>query len=101
MRPGARKTGSACNEDGRYLFNIVVWDQAGGLIFVVRAGLLLGSPPAIVVVLLEDIQQVASRDGELGILFGSVVVDGPVYPQEAHFAFVAPLNTARRSKCGY
>lgn len=83
---------SACNEDGLYLFNVIVWDQAGGLIFVVGAGLLLGLPPAIVVVLLEDVQQVARGDGELGILLGRVVVDGPVDPQEAHFAFVGSVK---------
>lgn len=60
---GTRGLGGTGERESVYLFNVVIRNQARRLILVIGAGLLLGLPPAVIVILLEDVQQVALLDG--------------------------------------
>lgn len=67
-----------------HLFNIVVRHEACRLVLIVSAGLLLCFPPAIVAILVEDVEQIAVVDCELALGLRRVVIDGPVHPQKPH-----------------
>jgi hypothetical protein len=61
-----------------YLFNVVVGDQALGLVLILHQALLLRLPPVVVGRLLQHHQYVALLQGDLIVALGGVVVDGPV-----------------------
>lgn len=61
--PGHGDSGARGEREWVYLFNVVIRNQARRLILVIGAGFLLGLPPAVIVILLEDVQQVALLDG--------------------------------------
>jgi hypothetical protein len=75
---GHRVPGTDTTRCAAYLFNVVVWNQALGLVLVLHAALLLRLPPVVVGRLLQHHQHVALAQGDLIVALGGVVVDGPV-----------------------
>lgn len=67
-----------------YLFDIISRHKAGWLFFIFSSGLLLCFPPAVVFILIENIEKVPIIDGELALGLRHVVVESPVDSKKPH-----------------
>lgn len=67
-----------------HLFDVVVGDQAHGLVFVFDARLLLCFPPVVFVALLENVEQISFVDLKLAFGLRSVVVHSLVDAEKRH-----------------
>jgi hypothetical protein len=70
-----------------YLFNVVVWDEALGLVrlaILVLEPLLLRLPPVVVGRLLQHHEHITLIEGELVVALRRVVIDGAVDAEEHH-----------------
>lgn len=57
-----------------YLLDVVVRDEADGLVAIAGAGLLLRLPPSIVRLVFEDVEEVAIGNGKLALGLRLIVV---------------------------
>lgn len=67
-----------------YLLNVVVGDEALGLLLLFVVALLLGLPPVVVSRLLQDHQHVALLQRNLVVALGHIVVECAVDAEEHH-----------------
>jgi hypothetical protein len=70
-----------------YLLNVIIGHEAYWFVVIVGTGFLLGLPPAVIVVVVEDVEQVAFIDGQFALRLRRVVVDGPVHAPKPHVAY--------------
>lgn len=69
---------------GTHGFDVIFGNETLGFILLVGSSLSLGLPPAVVVVLVKEVQQISLSDGQLALGRGRIVVNRPVYAQESH-----------------
>lgn len=71
-----------------HLLDVIIGYQAYGLILIFSDSLLLGLPPPVVVILFDDIKQVAFAQGQFTSCLGCIVIKGSIDAEESHIAVV-------------
>lgn len=69
---------------GFCILDVVVWNEALGLVIIVTKGLFLCLPPIILCAFFQDVQKLSLLNVELAGALGLVCVEGGAYCDEAH-----------------
>lgn len=77
-----------------YSLDIVVRYESCGLILIVGASFPFGFPPAIVVVLFNNVKQISLSNGKLTLRLWLVVVERPIHPEKPHGDVGCPRTQA-------
>lgn len=75
-----------------YLLNVVIRNQADGLVVIVGRGLFLGLPPVIIAALFQNVENIPLGNLQLPIGLRGVVVDGLVDAEEPHGSCWSPAG---------
>jgi hypothetical protein len=83
-----------------HILDVVVGDQALGLILFAVVGLLPGLPPVVLAALLEDVQQLALPQRELALGLRVVVVERGADGEENHAGQVRCVRVSTGAEAG-